>query len=195
MTSRGTRCLTTGVLLVALAACGSTKGATKSTSATTSLRPSGSGEADTAFKARAVAMCTAAGDKLHAQGPFPAPNFDPEHPDASKFPAIAAYEAKTVATLRAWQSQLHALGQPSTGSAAWATFLAAVDRAVKSTVAQQAAAQHDASGAFTQTFHDLSSQGLAGTQAAQATGVPLCDPSNPGTTPSTTPTPVPLGSP
>ena len=186
-----TQRIATAIVLLSISACGSSsKSGAKSTTTTTSTRASTSAEVDSSFKAKAVAACTAAGDNLRSQGAFPFPDFDPEHPDASKLPVIAAYEAKTVATLRAWQAELHALGQPSTGSAAWSTFLADVDRSVKSTVEQQDAARRGAGANFTQTFHDLSSHGLSGTQAAQAVGVPSCDPSNPGTTPSTTPTPV-----
>ena len=125
-------------------------------------------------------MCKAVGDALRAQGPFPFPDFNPEQPDASKFPTIATYEAKTVATEQSWQSQLHALGEPSTGAAGWKTFLGFVDGGVTSTVAQQDAARRGDSAAFTQTYHDLTSHGLAGTQAASAVGLPSCDPNKLG---------------
>jgi hypothetical protein len=113
---------------------------------------------------------------LRAEGSFPFPDFDPEHPNATQLPAIATFEAKTVANEQSWQKQLHALGQPNIGAAAWTTFLTAVDSAVASTVAQQQAAQRGDSASFTQTFHDLTAQGPGDTKAAVAIGAPICDP-------------------
>jgi hypothetical protein len=182
-----------GLALVAVAivaSCSSSKAATSaptttSTSSTsTSTSTSGpitSGPGiEPSFQARATAICISTGAALRAEGSFPFPNFDPEHPDAAQLPAIATFEAKTVANEQSWQKQLHALGQPNIGAAAWNTFLAAVDSNVVSTVAQQRAAQTGDSAAFTQTFHDLTAQGPGDTKAAVAIGAPICDPDHLG---------------
>ena len=96
------------------------------------------------------------------RGTFPFPAFDPTQPDPTKFPAIAAYEAKTDAAMRTWQAALHALGQPRTGSGVWTRFLGFVDRNVTSEIAQHRAAQRHESAAFTQTYRDLSGPGPGG---------------------------------
>jgi hypothetical protein len=132
------------------------------------------------FQARATAICISTGAALRAEGSFPFPDFDPEHPNATQLPAIATFEAKTVANEQSWQKQLHALRQPNIGAAAWNTFLAAVDSNVVSTVAQQRAAQRGDSATFTQTFHDLTAQGPGDTKAAVAIGAPICDPDHLG---------------
>jgi hypothetical protein len=139
------RCRTVAVLaaVATVAGCGSshakTSATTSTTTSTTTASPAGSG-VDSAFRAKAAAICDAAGQALRAEGAFPFPTFDPTQPDPTKFPAIAAYEAKTVAAIRTWQAALHTLGQPSAGSGAWSTFLGYVDRSTTSTTAQQRAA-------------------------------------------------------
>ncbi len=141
--------------------------------------PPASGFVDASFRAKVAATCKKAGDALHADGSFPFPNFDPQHPVVKDLPAIGRYEAKTVGALQTWRTSLHALGQPASGSAAWTTFLAAVDRTVTSDIAQEHDAQRSNSAAFTQTYQDLTSHGPAATQAAAAIGLPNCDPGNP----------------
>ena len=131
---------------------------------------------DAAFKAKVVLLCTAASTALKAQGAFPYPSFDPSHPDVSDFPGIAAYEAKTVATEKSWQSQLQALGKPTAGGIRWKKFLTTVNRTVKETVAQQAAAQTGAGAAFTTTYKTLSSEQKTDAKAAQRIGLPSCNP-------------------
>ena len=179
-----------GILLLSMSACGSSGKSATSPTTTTAPSASQSTQVDAAFKAKAAAVCKAAGDKLRAQGSFPFPNFDPEHPDASELPAIATYEAKTVATERSWQTQLRALGQPSSGASAWMGFLARIDTAVNETAAQQAAAQHGNSIAFTQTFHELSSSGLSNSQLAASVGLAACDPGALGNSHPQQPVPV-----
>jgi hypothetical protein len=141
--------------------------------------PPASGFVDASFHAKVAATCTTLATALAAEGSFPYPNFDPEHPVVTDFPGIASYEAKTVAAFRVWQTALHALGHPTAGAAAWTAYLSAIDKDVSSTVEQQRAAKQDDSATFTKTYHDLSSSGPADTRAAQAIGVPSCDPSNP----------------
>jgi hypothetical protein len=187
-------CRTVAVLaFVALvAACGSSQAKTSASTSTTS--PGGASPAlDAAFRAKAATICNAAGQALHADGTFPFPAFDPTQPDPTKFPAIAAYEAKTNAAMRTWQAALHALGHPSTGSGVWTRFLGFVDRTVTSEIEQQRAAQRRESAAFTQTYRDLSGHALAVGQAAAAAGLPSCDPANLGNTATTSPVPLPPG--
>jgi hypothetical protein len=129
-----------------------------------------------AFKAKVATLCTAASAALKAQGAFPYPSFDPSHPDVSDLPGIAAYEAKTVATEKSWQSQLEALGKPSAGGVRWKKFLTTVNRTVKERVAQQAAAQTGAAATFTTTYKALSSEQKADAKAAQRLGLPSCNP-------------------
>ena len=137
------------------------------------------GRTTATFRTRVAATCKAAGNALHAEGPFPFPTFDPQHPTVADLPTIARYEAKTVAALRAWQTASHTLGQPITGSLAWTSY---------SVGSQPKCDEHDRTtarcpkrdtAAFTQTYRDLSSRGPAGAQAASAIGLPTCDPSNP----------------
>jgi hypothetical protein len=187
-------CRTVAVLasVALVAGCGSSHAKTSATTSTTTPSAAGSG-LDVAFRARAAAICNAAGQALRAEGTFPFPAFDPTQPDPTKFPAIAAYEAKSDAAWRTWQAALHALGQPRTGSGVWTTFLGFVDRSVNLDIAQQRAAQRRESTTFTQTYRDLSGQALAGRQAAAATGLPSCDPSNLGNTAKAPPVPLPAG--
>ena len=145
---------------------------------------------DAAFKAKATAVCEAAGAKLHAQGSFPFPGFNAEHPDVSQLPAIAVYEAKTVATERSWLAQLRALGQPVAGQSAWTLFLARIDNDVTETAAQEVAAQRSDGAAFTKTFHELTAYGLSNDQIAAAIGLPSCDPGMLGNSDAKPPVPV-----
>ncbi len=178
-----------GILLLSMSACGS-NGSAKSSTTTGAPRTADSPRVDAAFQARAAAVCKAAGDKLRAQGAFPFPDFNPEHPDPSKLGRIADYEAKTVATERSWDAQLLALGQPSSGESAWNIFVERIGDAVKETAAQQVAAQHGDAAAFTRTFHELSSAGLANHQIAVQVGLPSCDPGALGNPDAKQPVPV-----
>jgi hypothetical protein len=179
------------ILVLALSACGSSGTNEKSSSATTTEpRTSESPQVDPTFKARAVAVCKTVGDELRAQGSFPFPAFDAEHPDVSELPAVAAYEAKTVATERSWLAQLRTLGQPASGESAWTIFLARIDNDVKETAAQQVAARRGDGAAFTETFHELTSEGLSNDQIAAQVGLPSCDPGTIGTSNTNQPVPV-----
>ena len=166
-------------LLISAGCSSSSKGVIPLAPTRTQPPPPANGYVDAKFRTRVAATCKAAGNALHAEGPFPFPTFDPQHPAVADLPTIARYEAKTVAALRAWQAALHTLGRPIAGSLAWTTYLSAVDQSVTSTIAQQRAAQNRDSAAFTQTYRDLSSRGPAGARAASAIGLPTCDPSNP----------------
>ena len=91
---------------------------------------------------------------------------------------------------RAWQAGLLALGDPVSGSTGWSALLAAVNRELQGTVAQQEAAQRGDTAMFTKTFHDLTSYGLPGTQAAAAISLASCDPGNLANPNATAPVPV-----
>jgi hypothetical protein len=183
--------ITAAILVLAVSACGSSGSNEKSSSATTTgPRTSESPQVDPTFKARAAAVCKAVGDELRAQGSFPVPDFNAEHPEVSKLPAVGDYEAKTVATERSWLAQLRALGQPSSGESAWTLFLARIENDVKETAAQQVAARRGDGAAFTATFHELTSEGLSNDQIAAQVGLPSCDPGTIGTSNTKQPVPV-----
>lgn len=150
-----------GIVVLSFSGCGNSNSATPST-------------LSSSFKSRVQAVCTKAANTFQTEGAFPYPNFGPAHPDVSDLPGIANYEAKTVANLRSWQMNLKDLGEADT--AVWNNFLAAIDRNVNTTVAQQEAAHNGNSAAFTQTYDELISQASVATAAAKAAGVPSCDP-------------------
>ncbi len=176
------KCLVAMAALVVLSACSSASSATTSppTTATPTPPTVPAGPLDAVFKAKADIACQAVGSELRQQGPFPFPDFDPDHPDPSHFPQIAAYEAQTVAAEKEWQERMHAIGVPKTGQATWLELLHAVDLAVGFTVDQQEAAAKGDADAFRKSYHDLTNQSAAGTQAALAAGLASCDPSNLG---------------
>jgi hypothetical protein len=191
MTStRRTGHVAAAVVLLSISACGSSQSNARPTTTATSLSASTVTGLGAAFKTRAATLCAQATNKLLSQGPFPYPNFDPEHPDPSDLPGIADYEAKTVTTERAWQAGLLALGDPVSGATGWSALLAAVNRELQGTVAQQEAAQRGDTAMFTKTFHDLTSYGLPGTQAAAAISLASCDPGNLANPNATAPVPV-----
>lgn len=160
---RWTMGLAIGAGLLGLSGCGGSKHPTPST-------------VDAAFKAKVAPLCASANAALKAQGAFPYPSFDPTAPVVADLPGIAAYEAKTVLNEKAWQTQLHALGKPSTGGVRWKKFLTTVDHAVKETVAQQQAAQTGNATTFTKTYKTLSSQQAEDSRAAKRIGLPSCNP-------------------
>jgi hypothetical protein len=181
--SRRAPVVLTLLVVAALASCSSASKSTTSAPSTTAQASPPTvpaGPLDEVFKAKADIACRAVGAELRAQGAFPFPDFDPDHPDRSRFAQIAAYEAQTVAAEQDWQLRMHAIGTPTTGGAAWAALLRVVDRAVTLTAAQQQAAAHGDATAFSKSFHDLTNASTDGTQTALAAGLPTCDPSNLG---------------
>jgi hypothetical protein len=164
------------LVVVCAGACGgSTSGKVTPATGATSTSTTATG-VEAAFQTKAVAACKAASDQLRAQGRFPFPDFDPVQPDTSKFPTIAAYEAKTVTNDQEFQRSLVGLGQPTMGQSAWDTFLNVVDRFVRLSVAQQDAAQRNDPATFTRTYRDLVAQAGGAKATAAAAGVPSCDP-------------------
>lgn len=170
------------IALLVLSACSSASSATAPTPTTATPSPPTvpAGPLDAVFKAKADIQCQAVGAELRQQGAFPFPDFDPNHPDASRFPQIAAYESQTVAAEKEWQSRMHEIGTPKTGAATWLALLHAIDVAVGYTADQQQAAKRGDAAAFRTSFENLTKQAPTGTQAALAAGLPSCDPSNLG---------------
>ncbi len=170
------------LLLLVLSACSSASSATTSTPTTAAASPPTvpAGPLDEVFKAKADIQCQAVGAELRQQGAFPFPDFDPEHPDTSRFKQIAAYEAQTVAAEKEWQMHMHDLGTPKTGAETWLKLLHAIDLAVGYSADQQQAAANGDADAFRTSYHNLTNQAKAGTDAALAAGLASCDPSNLG---------------
>ena len=127
-----------------------------------------------AFQSKALAVCKAAAAKKNAQGPFPYPDFNPTRPDWSKYPGVAAALVKTPVIFRTWQRNMQALGEPSTGRAAWDDLLAAIGSHVRIAAEQQAAAARRDSDTFTKDYHEGSKTQDKVQQAATAAGVPGC---------------------
>ena len=110
----------------------------------------------------------------NAQGPFPYPDFNPTRPDWSKYPGVAAALVKTPVIFRAWQRNMQALGEPSTGRAAWDDLLAAIRSHVRIATEQQAAAVRRDSDTFTKDYYEGRKTQDKVLQAANAAGVPGC---------------------
>lgn len=131
------------------------------------------------FTARATAVCTESAVALQALGPFPYPAFNPSAPDPADFPGIAAYEAKNQPIMQGWDTKLHQLGNPPSGTTQWRTFLAAADKHVIIAVAQQQAAEAGDAAAFTQTYDQFQTEySTHMIPALSAVGLPSCDPYN-----------------
>lgn len=128
-----------------------------------------------AFAAKAVAVCKAALAQKDAQGPFPYPDFNPTHPDASKLPDIARFLTGSVETFGTWLHAMQALGQPPSGQAAWNDLLAAIERHVQLDVEQQAAAERGDTETFTRDYHEGGDTQAELFHAAEAAGVPECE--------------------
>ena len=127
-----------------------------------------------AFQSKALAVCKAAASQKDAQGPFPYPDFNPTRPDWSKYPNVAAALVKTPVIFRTWQRNMQALGEPSTGRAAWDDLLAAIGSHVRIATEQQAAAARQDSDTFTKDYEEgTKTQGKL-LKAATAAGVPDC---------------------
>lgn len=75
----------------------------------------------TAFLARVDRVCARA-VAAHAGHPFPFADFDPEHPDPGRLPAVGDYFAR-YGGLAPTTTALRALTPPTSDSAAWHTLL------------------------------------------------------------------------
>ncbi len=95
-----------------------------------------------AFAARALSVCTAARESKDNWSPFPVSEFDPQQPDASKFPEVGAWlESEVSPTFDAWRDDLTALGDPPSGRRPWADVLSAVAAIADLNAAQVEAAK------------------------------------------------------
>jgi hypothetical protein len=81
---------------------------------------------------------------------------------------------KTPELFRQWQSNLRALGELSTGRAAWDDLLAAIGDHARIATEQQAAAAHQDSETFTKDYHEGSKAQDRLVSAATAAGVTDC---------------------
>ena len=127
-----------------------------------------------AFRSRALAVCKTAAAQKKAEGPFPYPAFNPTRPDWSRFPGVADALIKTPEIFRSWQRQMQALGQPSTGRAAWDDLLAAIHSHVLIAAEQQAAAARRDSNTFIKDYREGNNTQKKLLRAANAAGVPGC---------------------
>jgi hypothetical protein len=127
-----------------------------------------------AFQAKALAVCKAATAQKNAEGPFPYPDFNPTRPDWSKYPGIARALVKTPVIFRMWLRNMEALGDPSTGRAAWDDLLVAIGNHIRIATEQQAAAAHRDSDTFTKDYDEGRKTQEELLQAATAAGVPGC---------------------
>ena len=127
-----------------------------------------------AFQSKALAVCKAATAQKNAEGPFPYPDFNPTRPDWSEYPGVARALVKTPVIFRTWQRNMQALGEPSTGRAAWDDLLAAIRSHVRIATEQQAAAAHRDSDTFTKDYYEGGKTQDKVLRAATAAGVPGC---------------------
>lgn len=126
------------------------------------------------FTAKAVAVCQHALELKRAQGPFPLPDFNPTHPDASKFPEVAQFLRKTAVTFETWLGEMQALGEPPSGQAAWADLVDAIERHVELNADQVAAAERGDGETFTSDYHAGQQTQADLLRAAKAAGTPEC---------------------
>ena len=127
-----------------------------------------------AFQNKALAVCRASAAQKDAQGAFPYPDFNPTRPDWSKYPDVAAALVNTPVIFRTWQRNMQALGEPSTGRAAWDDLLAAIGTHMRIATEQQAAAARRDSDTFTKDYEEGTKTQDELLQAATAAGVPDC---------------------
>ena len=152
------------IFLISLTACSSEPPSNQT--------PSGVGQA---FAARATAVCQRALEAKQAWSAFPAPNFDPTHPDPSAFPQVAVWLKDQVApTFEAWLKGLRALAEPPTGRKPWADVLAAVEKIVQLNADQVAAAKGRDSEAFVAATNGLEETQIDLERATAAAGVAKC---------------------
>lgn len=134
--------------------------------------PSGVGDA---FAARAMSVCQTALEAKQAWSKFPAANFDPNQPDPSAFPAVAAWLADEVApTFEAWLDGLTELGRPPSGRESWSEVLSAVDSIVELNADQVAAAQSNDVEGFVAAKDGLEAVQPELERATAAAAVPTC---------------------
>ena len=126
------------------------------------------------FATKALAACQHAQELVVAQGPFPVANFNPTNPDATKFPAVAAYLRLTATNWETWLSELQALSEPSTGQGAWDDLVAAVQQHRDLNADQIVAAESGDGTKFASDFAAGQKTQADVLRAATAAGVAAC---------------------
>jgi hypothetical protein len=126
------------------------------------------------FATKALAACQHARALIVAQGSFPLPSFNPTKPDVTQFPVVAAYLQKTATTWETWLSDLKALGEPSTGQAAWDDLVAGVQSHRDLNADQIAAAGSGDATTFAKDFAAGQKTQADVLKAATAAGVAAC---------------------
>jgi hypothetical protein len=128
-----------------------------------------------AFAHRALSVCAQAQSSKDAWSAFPAPNFDPNQPDASDFPEVGAWlETEVGPTFDAWRDHLTALGTPPTGRKAWTDVLNAVRQIAHLNALQVKAASIGDTAAFAEATNGLKETQAELEQATTDAGVPKC---------------------
>jgi len=131
---------------------------------------------DTAFAARATAICIASRQAFSSRPPFPYPSFDPTIPSpVSDLPGVGAYFAQYGMPI--WTrnlQQLQALGEPAAGRQAWDAFLTLLAAFVAEQEQQVMTAQAGDASGFVATVTWLSDHGATLDAAAITAGVLIC---------------------
>jgi hypothetical protein len=170
-------------LLVVPTACNDSDSGSEATKANDVSSPATTVDAD--FVARADAVCEPYAEYT-SKAYFRLAHFNRYAPDAALLPKVAAYLAQNPA-YRRLVPDLEALGDPESGSDAWATvlgdFRATADDINKEIAdARDADAQHFSGltdqfeSDMTTLYSDLQTAGLGGTSCSQAEGDPLKPP-------------------
>ena len=127
------------------------------------------------FAAKALAVCQAARNDKQGWQPFPVSDFDPFHPDPSKFPEVSSWlEGQVSPTFHMWLSGLQALGAPPSAQEDWKATLDAVEKIDKLNGDQITAANNRDVSAFAAADTDLQSDQDELVAASEKAGVPDC---------------------
>jgi hypothetical protein len=120
-------------------------------------------------------VCKTAIEAKQEWSAFPAANFDPNHPDPSAFPEVAAWlEDEVTPTFEAWLDGLTTLGTPPSGREAWSDVLSAVDAIVELNADQVATAKSDDTLWFIEATDGLGAIQPELERATAAAGVATC---------------------
>jgi hypothetical protein len=127
------------------------------------------------FAAKALAVCGAALKDKQGWAAFPVSDFNPNEPDATKFPQVSAWlEDEVAPTFHMWLDDLKALGTPSSAREAWSSMLAAVEKIARGNDDQIAAAKDGDADAFAAATSGLGSTQDDLVSASADAGVPAC---------------------
>jgi hypothetical protein len=114
--------------------------------------------ANNSFRARANALCAAAGKQFATLPNFPFSNFDPLHPDPKLLPKVGRFftgPGDPRPIMRRLDAALHALGQPPANPAGWTHLLAAQQTTVNVRTEQDNAALAANTHAFINSLKDV----------------------------------------